>query len=64
MKVIEDINTSLKAKIWNTHDNENTNVESKTRSVVKYVINNITSTSLTGQSEDGYVLVFCAQVTV
>ena len=28
---------------------DNTNVERKTRSVVKYVMNNITSTALTGQ---------------
>ena len=42
---------------------DNKNVESKTRSVVKYVINNIMSTSLMGQ-RDGYVLAFCALVTV
>ena len=43
---------------------DNTNVESKTRSLVKYVINNIMSTALTGQIEDGYVLAFCVIVTV
>ena len=39
---------------------DNKNVESKTRSVVKYVIKNIMSTALTGQRLDGYVLAFCA----
>ena len=39
---------------------DNTNVDSKTRSVVKYVINNIMSTALTGRIEDSYVLAFRA----
>ena len=43
---------------------DNTNVESKIRSVVKYVINKITRTELTGRREDGYVLAFSACVTV
>ena len=34
---------------------DNTNVESRTRYVVKYVINKIMSTALTGQRQDGYV---------
>ena len=37
---------------------DNKNVESKTRSVLKYVINNIMSTALTSRREDGYVLGF------
>ena len=39
---------------------DNTNVESKTRSVVMYVINNIISTALTVPREDSYILEFCA----
>ena len=42
----------------------NTNVESKTQSVVKYFIDDILSTSITGQREDSYVLAFCAWCTV
>ena len=39
---------------------DNKNVESKTRYVVKYDLNNIMSTALTGRREDGYVLEFRA----
>ena len=39
---------------------DNTNVENRSLSVVKYVINNIVSTTLTGRIEDGYVLAFRA----
>ena len=41
-------------------ERDHTNIESKTRSVVKYVINNIMSTALPGRREDGYVLAFRA----
>ena len=47
-------------KYHNDNMDDNTNVESKTRSLVKYVINNIMSTALTGRRENTYVLEFCA----
>ena len=43
---------------------DNTNIESKTRYVVKYIISNIMSTALTVRREDGYVLAFRVWVTV
>ena len=42
----------------------NTNIDSKTQSVVKYVINNIMSTALTGRIDDRWVLELCASVAV
>ena len=39
---------------------DNINVERNDSVVVKYVINNIMSTSLTGKQEDGHVLEFSA----
>ena len=43
---------------------DNTKVESRTRYLVKYVINNIMSTALTGQRQEGYVFASRAGVTV
>ena len=43
---------------------DNINVERKAKSVIKYVVNNLMSTWLTGQKEGGHILASSAWVTV